>query len=183
MHFQTQTTIDTLDYSGDGLSAGSKVVMAATGPPLRELPNAIEGELSLPAGFDDPRVCLPGVLAVAGPVCGDEHTGDAAERFCRAFASDAPINRFPLIAIVDDSEFTSAALNNLLWVLFTRSNPAADIGGIGAFTEQKHWGCRGALVIDARCKPHHAPPLIEDPQVTKKVDALAARGGPLSRYL
>ena len=32
-----------------------------------------------------------------------------------------------------------------------------------------------ALVIDARIKPHHAPPLIEDPEVTGKVDAL---GGP-----
>ena len=44
----------------------------------------------------------------------------------------------------------------------------------------KHWGCRGPLVIDARIKPHHAPPLVEDPAVTKKIDALAARGGPLA---
>jgi 4-hydroxy-3-polyprenylbenzoate decarboxylase len=38
-------------------------------------------------------------------------------------------------------------------------------------------------VIDARIKPHHAPPLIEDPEITKKVDALAARGGELAAYL
>jgi 4-hydroxy-3-polyprenylbenzoate decarboxylase len=43
----------------------------------------------------------------------------------------------------------------------------------------KHWGCRGSLVIDARAKPHHAPPLVEDPAVTRRVDALAAPGGPL----
>ena len=59
----------------------------------------------------------------------------------------------------------------------------ADVYGIGAFTRHKHWGCTGSLVIDARIKPHHAPPLVEDPQVTKKVDALAARGGPLAKYL
>jgi 4-hydroxy-3-polyprenylbenzoate decarboxylase len=35
------------------------------------------------------------------------------------------------------------------------------------------------LVIDARIKPHHAPPLEEDPAVSKRVDALAAPGGPL----
>jgi 4-hydroxy-3-polyprenylbenzoate decarboxylase len=35
------------------------------------------------------------------------------------------------------------------------------------------------LVIDARSKPHHAPPLIEDPEVSRRVDALAALGGPL----
>jgi 4-hydroxy-3-polyprenylbenzoate decarboxylase len=88
-----------------------------------------------------------------------------------------------LIVIVDDSHFTATSLNNFLWVVFTRSNPAADLYGVGSFIEQKHWGCRGSLVIDARIKPHHAPPLIEDPQITKKVDARAARGGPLARYL
>ena len=85
--------------------------------------------------------------------------------------------------VVDDSEFTARTLNNFLWMIFTRSNPAADVYGIEAFTRQKHWGCRGALVIDARSKPHHAPPLVEDPAVTQRVDALAARGGPLAKYL
>ena len=45
--------------------------------------------------------------------------------------------------------------------------------------QDKHWGCRGPLVIDARLKPHHAPPLVEDPEVSRRVDALAAPGGPL----
>jgi 4-hydroxy-3-polyprenylbenzoate decarboxylase len=35
------------------------------------------------------------------------------------------------------------------------------------------------LLIDARVKPHHAPPLIEDPAVERRVDQLAAPGGPL----
>ncbi|MEZ6044849.1 MAG: hypothetical protein R3C11_04575 [Planctomycetaceae bacterium] len=62
---------------------------------------------------------------------------------------------------------------------FTRSNPAADIDGIESFIEQKHWGCRGTLVIDARLKPHHQRPLVEDPEVSRKVDSLAVTGGPL----
>jgi 4-hydroxy-3-polyprenylbenzoate decarboxylase len=37
--------------------------------------------------------------------------------------------------------------------------------------------------LDARVKPHHAPPLIESPEVSKKIDALAAQGGPLAKYL
>jgi 4-hydroxy-3-polyprenylbenzoate decarboxylase len=64
-------------------------------------------------------------------------------------------------------------------VTFTRSNPAADVHGVGAFSRQKHWGCDGALVIDARSKPHHAPPLQPDPAVVRRVDALGAPGGPL----
>ena len=90
---------------------------------------------------------------------------------------------FPLVVLVDDSAFTAGALNNFLWVTFTRSNPAADVHGVGAFTWQKHWGCEGSLVIDARIKPHHAPPLEEDSAVTKRVDALAAPGGPLHRII
>jgi 4-hydroxy-3-polyprenylbenzoate decarboxylase len=68
-------------------------------------------------------------------------------------------------------------------VTFTRTNPAADIYGAGAFVEQKHWGCTGPLILDARLKPHHAPPLEPDADVAKRVDALAARGGPLARWL
>jgi 4-hydroxy-3-polyprenylbenzoate decarboxylase len=79
----------------------------------------------------------------------------------------------------DDAAFTSESLKNFLWVTFTRSNPAADIDGVGAFVEDKHWACRGPLVIDARIKPHHAPPLEEEPAVTRRVEALAAPGGPL----
>jgi 4-hydroxy-3-polyprenylbenzoate decarboxylase len=71
-------------------------------------------------------------------------------------------------------------LNNFLWVTFTRSNPAADVHGIEAFVNQKHWGCRGSLVIDARRKPWHAPPLVEDPEITHRVDELGAAGGPLA---
>jgi len=181
LHFQTRTTIDTLDYSGTGLNEGSKVVMAVAGPVRRELLSEIPGELDLPSGFQNPRVCLPGVLAVQAPPCRPsvEGTDRVAELFAQHYSIRDVINWFPLIVLVDDSEFTARTLNNFLWVTFTRSNPAADITGIEAFIEQKHWGCRGALVIDARIKPHHAPPLVEDPEVTRRVDALAAPGGPL----
>jgi 4-hydroxy-3-polyprenylbenzoate decarboxylase len=90
---------------------------------------------------------------------------------------------FPLIVVVDDADFAARSLANFLWVTFTRANPAADIHGVGEFTERKHWGCTGPLLIDSRIKPHHAPPLVEDPEVAKRIDALAARGGPLARFL
>ncbi len=177
LHFHTRTTIDTLDYSGSGLNEGSKVVIAAVGEPLRALPVEVPVDLHLPDGFTAPRVCLPGVLAVqADP---HTHAPDAARRLCAAFDERAPINAFALVVLVDDSEFTARNLRNFLWVTFTRSNPAVDIDGIGAEQVHKHWGCRGSLVIDARRKPHHAPPLIEDPDVSRRVDALAAPGGPL----
>jgi 4-hydroxy-3-polyprenylbenzoate decarboxylase len=177
LHFQTRTTIDTLDYTGPALNQGSKLVVAAVGPKRRELPAGVPGELRLPAGFSEPRVALPGVLAVRAPAHGA--AGDL-RAFCEGFSSTDTISSFPLVVLVDDSDFCARGLDNFLWVTFTRSNPAADIDGVAAATVQKHWGCAGSLVIDARAKQHHAPPLIEDPAITARVDKLFAKGGPLA---
>ena len=186
LHFHTQTTIDTLDYSGQGLNQGSKVVIAAVGQPIRELPRELPRDPRLPPGFSEPQLCLPGVVAITGPSAKDVPFAEAArqvESFAAAVAQDSELREtwqvYPLLVITDDSTFTAATLNNFLWVTFTRANPATDIHGVDAFIEHKHWGCRGPLVIDARRKQHHAPPLEPDAEVAKRVDALGAKGGPL----
>lgn len=181
LHFQTRTTIDTLDYSGSSLNEGSKVVMAASGPERRTLPVEIPAELRLPAGFTCPQIAAPGVLVVKGEEWQGERGAPAADlvAFCRSYTQDDEINDFPLVVIVDDSEFTARTLENLLWVTFTRSAPASDIDGIESFVHSKHWGCRGSLVVDSRSKTYHAPPLEEDPALVKRVDTLGAHGGPL----
>lgn len=177
LHFQTCTTIDTLDYSGTGLNEGSKLVIAAAGRVKRNLSSAVPPDLRLPNGFPSAHVCLPGILAVESPRYSVEGRS-ALERFCRD-TSDGSLAGFPLLFLVDDSDFCARHVNNWLWAAFTRSNPAADIDGIGAFTHHKHWGCTGPLVMDARIKPHHAPPLEENPATTQRVEALAASGQPL----
>jgi 4-hydroxy-3-polyprenylbenzoate decarboxylase len=177
LHFHTRTTIDTLDYSGSGFNEGSKVVVAAVGEPVRALATTVPAGLTLPPEFSDARVCMPGVLAVRGPAYGQA----PAERLADGLG--AGIDGFPLVVLVDDSEFVARNVHNFVWVTFTRSNPAVDITGVGAETVHKHWGCRGSLIVDARRKPQHAPPLVEDPAVTRRVDALAAPGGPLHGIL
>jgi 4-hydroxy-3-polyprenylbenzoate decarboxylase len=181
LHFQTQTTIDTLDYSGTSLNRGSKLVLAARGRPRRALPTALPTTAFVPAGVRAVSLCLPGVLALSGPAYAADAEGSDAwlVQLCAALPSDHPWNRFPLIVVCDDAEFCARTLGNFLWVTFTRSNPAADIYGVGAATRQKHWGASGALFIDARIKPGHAPPLVEDPRVSARIDDLAAKGGPL----
>lgn len=187
LHFQTKTTIDTLDYSGEGLNSGSKVVLAAVGPAVRKLATEIPSDFSLPAGFRDPTIPLPGIVAITAPKFTTEFDSAGREqsvaRFLREVSPDHPLHQFPLVVLVDESHFVGESLNNFLWVTFTRSNPATDLHGIGEFIENKHWGCRGPLIIDARIKPHHAPPLIDDPEVMRKVDALATPGGPLHNIL
>jgi 4-hydroxy-3-polyprenylbenzoate decarboxylase len=179
LHFQTSVTIDTLDYSGHGLNKGSKVVVAAAGEKRRELETVIPENLKLPEGYCKPKVAMPGVLIVEAPECSSERgrADKSVEEFCASFDVDDPINKFQIIVLADDSDFASATENNFLWVTFTRSNPASDIYGIGSYTECKHFGCEGALVIDARTKPHHAPALIMDEDVEKRVNEMAAKGG------
>jgi 4-hydroxy-3-polyprenylbenzoate decarboxylase len=197
-HFHTETTIDTLDYSGSGFNSGSKLVVAARGPAMRDLPTELPAGIPLPHGFANPRVCLPGVVAVEGPrieprpqlaapsdaaiwaSAGTAGWGSDVERLCAAIDHEHPLRQFPLVVVVDDASFTAATLENFLWVTFTRSNPAADVHGVEAESRNKHWGCRGPLVIDARLKPHHAPPVEEDPAVTAAVDDLCRAGGPLA---
>ncbi len=198
-HFHTETTIDTLDYTGKGFNNGSKLVVAARGQPVRELPTEIPQDIQLPSGFSKPTVCMPGVLVITGPLIQprpsletpDEKAiwgtmGQQAqwtkdiERFTRLIHQTDDIMKWPLIVVTDDSAFSAANLENFLWVTFTRSNPATDVHGIGETTHQKHWGCTGPLVIDARLKPHHAPPVEEDPTVVTKVDSLCSKGGPLA---
>ena len=62
-HFYTKTSIDTLDYSGDGLNTGSKLVVAASGDKKRILGENCPLFENLPEDFTFPRLVLPGIIA------------------------------------------------------------------------------------------------------------------------
>ena len=59
IHFHTNTTIDTLDYSGTSLNSGSKVVLAAHGDPIRELAGKVPACLQELPGFENPKLVMP----------------------------------------------------------------------------------------------------------------------------
>ncbi|MCB1318590.1 MAG: UbiD family decarboxylase, partial [Leptospiraceae bacterium] len=101
LHFQTCTTIDTLDYSGTGFNSGSKVVMAAAGPVKRKLPTEIPVDCSLPDGFSHPRLCRPGIVAIKAPAYQDQNQD--LRRFAAELPGSHALNQFPLIVLVDDS--------------------------------------------------------------------------------
>ncbi len=181
LHFQTKTTIDTLDYTGTGWNRGSKVVVAAAGDPIRQLSGELPASLRLPEGFERPKVPHKGILVVQAPAYGRPQDEERrVEEFCESLHGQ-PLEGFPLVVLADDSAFAAKTVDNFVWVTFTRSNPSHDIFGTRASVRHKHWGCEGPLVIDARVKPHHAPPLIEDPEIARRVDRLFAKGGELHR--
>lgn len=174
LHFHTRTTIDTLDYSGTDINSGSKVVIAAAGEKKRELGTSLPTNFSLPEGFSNPRIVMPGVIVIEARIKNQESRLE--QQILSLDSYLLPLKNFPLIVLCDNSDFSAKTLNNFLWVTFTRSNPSHDIYGVESFTEHKHWGCNGSLIIDARIKPHHAPVLEKNPEIEKRVDALGEKG-------
>ncbi len=181
IHFYTNTTIDTLDYSGTGLNSGSKVVLAAYGEKIRELATTVPDCLNNLHGFENAKLVLPGVVAIQTKKFSDYTTAlnemQILHDQCSKFNDQ--LSGIAVIVIADDATFISDTLNNFLWVTFTRCNPSHDMYGINSFTINKHWGCNGPLVVDARIKPHHAPPVEKDAATEKKIDRLFEKGGSL----
>lgn len=181
VHFYTNTSIDTLDYSGTDLNAGSKVVLAAYGEPVRVLNESVPSVIKNISGVVNAKKIMPGIMAMqTNPFVDYETASKEIEKFARLCAQFVDeLQGTPLIVLCDDVEFITQNLNNFLWLTFTRSNPSHDIYGIKSFTENKHWGCKGPLIIDARKKPHHAPILEKDTATEKKIDRLFEKGGSL----
>ncbi|SDE86354.1 4-hydroxy-3-polyprenylbenzoate decarboxylase [Fontibacillus panacisegetis] len=183
IHFHTNTTIDTLDYSGTGLNSGSKVVIAAYGDKQRELCVEVPDHLRNIRGYEDVQLVMPGVVAMQGPKFSSyADAEDELRGLTKSIQEKGPIPSCPMIILCDDSSFMSASISNFLWATFTRSNPSHDIYGVNSSYANKHWGCDN-MIIDARTKPHQAPPLVPDPTVEKNIERLFVKGASLSRIL
>ena len=171
LHFETKTTIDTLDYSGTGINQGSKVVIAAVGE--------VKRSLALDCKIENSALVIPGVVAMNFNTFTSYDNATKEIENLNIELQNQNLEGIMLIVVCDDAAFVAETLNNFLWATFTRSNPACDIYGVDSFTKHKHWGCNGPLIIDARVKPHHAPALIKDIDVEKSVDKLYEKGGSL----
>jgi len=179
LHFYTKTSIDTLDYSGEGLNTGSKVAVAVAGEVKRELWTELPAGFNLPKPFEVFKMVMPGVLAVETPANIRSSDMPLMLEILQEHLGEMELNGLPLIVLCNDAAFTAQNLNNFVWITFTRSNPSHDIYGINSFTEHKHWGCTGPLIIDEGLFPHHAPVLEKDLEVEKLVDKMGEKGGAL----
>ena len=172
VHFYTKTTMDTLDYSGEGLNEGSKVVMAAYGDPKRTLCETVPSLIS--NHLENATCVMPGVIAINA----QNNSISSIQEKLKGLG-DALLNQEGvfMLVITEDATWMAANIQNFLWAGFTRVNPSHDIDGVDAFVEYKHWGCQGPMIFDATIKKHHAPPVLKDATVEKRVDALLAEYG------
>jgi 4-hydroxy-3-polyprenylbenzoate decarboxylase len=170
IHFYTKTTIDTLDYSGEKINNGSKVVIAAYGDVRRTLatkvPDVIK-DLQVNA-----QLVLPGIIALNANLI---NTQGVQEKLKGLGANLLEKQGVVMLILTEDATWMGEHINNFLWASFTRTNPSHDMDGVDSYYEQKHWGCKGPLIFDATIKKHHAPILVKDPVVEKRVDEILAK--------
>lgn len=186
LHFYTKTTIDTLDYSGDGINEGSKLVLAACGNPRRKLAEQVPAELNFPEAFDSPLVLCPGVIGLRSPAFSNyEQIRIQVDKLCTHLEPQQHLlDGVVQIVLHDGFHFGTgeSLMRDYLWLTYTRSNPSHDIYGVQSFYENKHWGCKGPMIIDARKKPHHAPELVMPETVLKAITRFFEPGASLEKW-
>jgi 4-hydroxy-3-polyprenylbenzoate decarboxylase len=172
LHFYTNTTMDTLDYSGDGLNSGSKLVLAAYGDVRRKLATTIPENIK--ALNANASLIMPGVIAVNA---GAATIHSIQEKLKGQGETLLEQDGIAMIIITEDATWMAAEFNNFIWAAFTRTNPSKDIEGVDSYINNKHWGCKGPLIFDATIKKHHAPAVVKDNEVEKKVSAILSKYG------
>jgi 4-hydroxy-3-polyprenylbenzoate decarboxylase len=172
LHFYTNTTMDTLDYSGDGLNSGSKLVLAAYGDVRRKLATTIPEKIT--ALNANASLIMPGVIAVNAATA---TIHSIQEKLKGQGENLLEQDGIAMIIITEDASWMAAEFNNFIWAAFTRTNPSKDIEGVDSYINNKHWGCKGPLIFDATIKKHHAPAVVKDNEVEKKVSAILSKYG------
>lgn len=156
---------DTLDYTGPAVNSGSKAMMLGLGrEKRRDLPLEFHG--SLPAGCSRAKVYLPGTLVVQGA----DYAGHTA--LARELANWEGLASWPVVVLVDDSAAATVSLQEFLWTMFTRFEPAADIYGRLQKVERFHVGLEAPIIFDCRMKPWYTEVLAVDEPTKKRVDIL-----------
>ncbi len=186
LHFQTKTTIDTLDYSGDGINEGSKLVIAAYGDKKRDLSADIPKCISSAGFISNAIMLMEGVIGLELNKFSNYENAKTEIHKLSAFVlqNKNEFSGIVQIVIYDDFKFqlNPKNLNDYVWVTYTRSNPSHDIYGVDESMENKHWGCKGPMIIDARKKPHHAPELKVLAETEKSIERFFKKGAILEKW-
>jgi UbiD family decarboxylase len=143
----SNTSMDTLDYTGPRVNEGSKGVWLGLGDAVRDLPREFRTSEPLPHGVTEVRPFCGGCLVVGGPRYADDP--EAARRIVEhgAFAA------WPLLVLTDEPRRAARSPINFLWTTFTRFEPAADLHAAATRVERNRLVFSAPILIDARVKP------------------------------
>jgi 4-hydroxybenzoate decarboxylase subunit C len=160
----SQTSQDTLDYTGPAVNHGSKAMLMGLGEAARPLPDRWDAAAPLPDGVRAARPFCRGCLVVEGRPYADEK-GEAAR-----IAAFAGFREWPLLVLVDDAAEATSSVELFLWTTFTRMEPAGDIHGRETHVSRFHVGLSEPAVFDCRMKPWIPEVLEADPATRDLVE-------------
>lgn len=128
----------------------------------RDLPKDFSG--TLPNDCTKPMPFLPGTLVVEGNPY--EENPDLAKQL----AGHSDLAEWPVIVLVDSTDQATANMQEFLWTLFTRFEPAADIHSADTSVHRFHVGLTPPIVFDSRMKPWYTDVLEVDTPTRELVD-------------
>ena len=164
-HLIARTAIDTLDFTGEEMHKGSKMIIDATGPPASAggvravgLPANLE---RLAPGITRSRLVGRALLAV--------QTSGNGRQVMQDLVSNPLIGAVKIVAVVSEDVDIDDDVE-LLWGIFTRFDPARDV----LFSNSEFKGIEpvhsGVMGIDATWKAGYPEPLIMDQEIIERVD-------------
>ena len=130
----------------------------------RDLPREFHG--TLPPDCERPVAYLPGTLVVQGTAYA------ARPELAQNLAEWPGLGDWPLCVLVDDSRAAVESMQEFLWTVFTRFEPAADIHAKGQAVRRFHVGLEPPIVFDCRMKPWYTEVLEVDDATRDRVDRL-----------
>ena len=164
-HLIARTAIDTLDFTGEEMHKGSKMIIDATGPPASAggvravgLPANLE---RLAPGITRSRLVGRALLAV--------QTSGNGRQVMQDLVSNPLIGAVKIVAVVSEDVDIDDDVE-LLWGIFTRFDPARDV----LFSSSEFKGIEpvhgGVMGIDATWKAGYPEPLVMDQEIIERVD-------------
>ncbi|MDI9338630.1 MAG: UbiD family decarboxylase [Alphaproteobacteria bacterium] len=167
LHFISNTSIDTLDYSGGHLNQGSKLMLCASVIKHRALSNRLPTEIKSIQEIKKAKLLAPGILIFEIDTFKSYELAETdilllTNKLGEYNDFNSPKSPYPLCILTENIDSFNH-FNDFLWIVFTRSNPSHDIYGVNAFYKNKQWGCKGSMLIDVRLKPFMPPILKMDP--------------------
>ena len=169
-HLIARTAADTLDFTGEALHKGSKMILDATvGEGGEGTPTAV----ALPANIG---AIAPGIVKhrLVGKTLLVVQTSGQGREVVEKLVDNPLLGGVKIVVAVsgdvdiDDDE-------NLLWGIFTRFDAVLDV----MFSKTEFRGLApvysGVMGIDATWKQGYQKPLVMDPEIVKKVDSKWSR--------
>jgi 3-polyprenyl-4-hydroxybenzoate decarboxylase len=144
LYIFSNTSNDTLDYTGPKVNHGSKAVLLGLGEKKRTLPEHFTGT-------------LPSAIHTAHPFCKGCLVLQVSPGFqnVEQLASHPDFANWPLLVLVDDVKASVSSSLEFLWTLFTRFDPVSDIYTNDREPRRHRIAYKAPILIDSRMKPSY----------------------------